>query len=391
MVKPSGARSWVLRVQVNGERRDIGLGAVNLGSAEFSIPLAEPVPLIEKRSLTLAEARDLSRELRAIAKAGRDPVAVKKEARTPKASILTFRQCAERLHGELKASWTNPKHGADWLSSLETYAFPSLGQLPIDQITAPMVRDALLPHWLAKPETARRVRQRVRHIVDWSVAHEMRPALDLSRLQLPKQPLQNSHFAAMPYSDVPAFVASISVEAETMGRLALLFTIATAARSGETRGATWDEIDLSARLWTIPAERMKAKRAHIVPLNDVAMSVLSRLSASNGGGLIFTGRNGKPVSDMTLLKVLRDKKLPFTVHGFRSTFKDWAVECTAYPDAVSEAALAHGDPDKVRGAYRRTNFLEKRRQLMADWSAFLSGKPSQDSNVTQPEDARMAG
>lgn len=380
LVKASGARSWVLRVQVSGKRRDIGLGAVNLGSGELSIPLTEPLPLIEKRSLTLAEARDLSRELRAIAKAGRDPVVVKAEARKPKAAILTFKQCAERLHEEIKHSWSNRKHRNDWLSSLAAYAFPSLGRLPIDQITAPMVRDTLLPHWLGKPETARRVRQRIRHVIDWSVAHEMRPPLNLSHLQLPKQPRKDKHFAAMPYPDLPAFVASLFAATETIGRLALLFTIATAARSGETRGATWGEIDFTNRLWTIPAERMKTKRPHVVPLNEVALSVLSRLDAGTGNDLIFASRAGKQISDMTLLKLMRDVKLPFTVHGFRSAFKDWAAECTTFPDAVSEAALAHGDPDKTRGAYRRTDFLEKRRQLMAEWASFLNDLRSQDPN-----------
>lgn len=391
LVKPTGARSWVLRVQVNGKRRDIGLGAVNLGSAEISIPLAEPVPLIAKRSLTLAEARELSRELRAIAKAGRDPVEIKASARAPKIVALTFQECAERLYAELLPSWSNPKHAANWLTTVTSYAFPSLGSTPVDEITAPMVREALIAIWLAKPETARRLRQRIRQIIGWGAAQGMRDPLDLSGLQMPKQGDKAAHFAAMPFGDVPTFIASLSAEAETIGRLALLFAIATAARSGEVRGASWSEIDLTARLWTIPADRMKAKRAHVVPLNDVAMSVLSRLSAKSAGGLVFGNSKGKAISDMTLLKILRDKSLPYTVHGFRSAFKDWSSETTFYSDAVSEAALAHGDPDKVRASYRRTDFLEKRRQQMADWSDFLTGKPAKDSSVTHSEGARMAG
>ena len=220
-----------------------------------------------------------------------------------------------------------------------------------------------------------RVRQRVKLVVDWAAAKGYRPALDLSGIAkaLPRQPKTESHFAAMPYEQVPAFIASLKASGETVSRLALQFLILTAARSGEVRGATWPEIDFEARTWTVPGIRMKAGKAHVVPLNDAAMAILERAKElrTKADAPIFPGTKGQPLSDMTMLKIMRDRSLPFSVHGFRSAFKTWAVEATSFPDAVSEAALAHIDANKVRAAYSRTDFRQQRTDLMAAWANFI--------------------
>ncbi len=357
LVKPSGARSWQVRVQVDGKRRDFGLGSAS--------------------TVSLALARSKAASIREECKSGIDPVAKRKADRLAIISIPTFRVAAETAHGELVSGWRNVKHRADWLSSLERYAFPAIGDLRIDKVDGPMVRDLLLPIWLEKPETARRVRQRVRGVIDWATTKGLRPALDLSGLSkgLPRQPKSDNHFAAMDYEKVPPFCASLKAAPETVGRLALLFTIYTAARSGEVRGATWEEIDLDAKQWCIPANRMKAGKEHTVPLSEPAQAILKRMSESRTGRKgepIFAGNHGKPLSDMTLSKILRDMDLPVTVHGFRSSFKDWAVESTSFPDAVSEAALAHLDANRVRAAYRRTDFMKMRIDLMAAWANFIA-------------------
>lgn len=236
----------------------------------------------------------------------------------------------------------------------------------------------LLDIWLTKPETARRVKQRIGVILDWAYANGMReteaPIRSLNRA-LPRQPKQDNHFTAMPYDEVPSFIGHLHRRC-SVPRLALEFLILCASRSGEVRGATWSEIDLESRLWTIPAIRMKIGKAHVVPLSDAAMQVLERARPYYApcSDLIFPGRNVlKPMSDMTLLKILRYHQWPYTVHGFRSSFRDWAAEQTAYPGEVAEAALAHTVANKVEAAYRRTNYLEKRRVMMAEWAGYCTG------------------
>jgi len=354
-VKESGAQFWVLRIQAGGKRRDVGLGSA--------------------ATVTLKNARDKADDLRKLYHRGADPLAERRAAKLATATIPTFRDAATLAHGEHKAGWRNVKHRADWLSSLERYAFPTIGDTRVDLIDAPTVRDLLLPIWLDRPETARRVRQRVKLVVDWAAAKGYRPALDLSGIAkaLPRQPKSESHFAAMPYDQVPAFVAALRASGETVSRLALQFLILTAARSGEVRGATWPEIDLEARTWTIPGSRMKAGKAHVVPLSDAALTILKRAKAlrMKADAPIFPGTKGQPLSDMTMLKIMRDRSLPFSVHGFRSAFKTWAVEATSFPDAVSEAALAHIDANKVRAAYSRTDFRQQRTKLMGAWANYL--------------------
>jgi len=362
-----GARSWQLRLQVDGKRRDFGLG-----------PLS---------SVGLADARTKADEVRKLYRSGVDPVAKKRADKLSQAIIPTFRKAAESTHADMKAGWRNAKHRKDWLSSLERYAFESIGDTRIDMVTAPMVRDMLLPIWLEKAESARRVRQRVKAVMDWATAKGFRPVFDMTAINkgLPRQPKADSHFEAMDYGKVPAFVAKVRAEPETAGRLALLFTLFTAARSGETRGATWSEIDVEAKEWTIPAARMKGGKVHVVPLSEPAIAILERLKPTARNltdAFIFSSDRKRPLSDMTLTKVMRDMSLSATVHGFRSAFKDWAVESTGFPDAVSEAALAHKDADKVRSAYRRTDFRKMRVDLMAAWAAHCTSHDATDSKVT---------
>lgn len=369
-VKPSGARSWVVRVQVNGKRRDFGLGSAN--------------------DITLSEARESAAATRKLFRAGNDPVAAKRASQAASAAIPSFREAAERAHADQKSGWRNLKHQAQWLSSLEAYAFPSLGQLRVDEVDAAMIGAALTPIWLSKPETARRVRQRITAVLDWAHGKGLRaseaPTRSIGKL-LPRQPKRDGHFAAMPYSELASFMEALTAR-DTMGRLALRFLILTACRSGEVRGATWDEIDLSKNEWTIPAGRMKAGKAHIVPLSKAAVNVLTKvesLRTTAGNQHIFPGLRGKQLSDMTLTKVLRSAEpTNATVHGFRSSFRDWAAECTQISGEVVEAALAHTNSNRVEAAYRRTNYLEKRRPLMERWAEYVCTVTSSRDPVSTP-------
>lgn len=356
LVSGTGSKSWVVRVQKNGKRRDIGLGS------------AKKVPL--------AKARADAAVARSQVEAGVDPVAERRKA----AGIPTFRQAAAIVHAESKRGWRNGKHQDQWLSTLEAYAFPTIGDMPISAIQSPEIRDLLASIWLEKPETARRVRQRVATVLDWGFAKGYRdaeaPMRTISK-GLPKQRAKPAHHAALPFADLPAFMVTLRNGGETAGRLALEAAILTAARGGEVRGVTWDELDLDAELWTIPAKRMKSGKAdHVVPLSPAALAVFrrARALARADAKLVFEGaKRGKPLSDMTLLKILRDMNAGCTVHGFRSCFKDWASEVTQFPNELSEAALHHAIRDKTEAAYRRGNLLEKRRAMMAAWADYCGG------------------
>jgi len=355
LVGKTGAKSWMVRAQKDGRRRDIGLGSA--------------------AKVSLADARRRAERVRSQIEAGIDPVAERKKA----AGIPTFREAAALVHAESKGGWKNGKHNRQWLSSLEAYCFPKIGDVAVSDLDGPAVRDILSAIWLTKGETARRVRQRIVSIVDWSVAKGYRTApIPMAAVDksLPKQKRGNHH-AAMAFADVPSFFATLR-ERESVGRLALEALILTAARSGEIRGATWAEIDLEAALWTIPAARMKADREHVVPLSSAAVAVFERMRSLNPAaavdGLVFPGmKRGKPLSDMTLAKVLRDMDLTATPHGFRSSFKDWASETTGFANELSEAALAHAIANKTEAAYRRGNLLEKRRDMMAAWGSYCAG------------------
>lgn len=351
-VTSSGAKSWLLRATVNGRRRDFGLGSLKV--------------------VTLAEAREKATEYRRQVSQGIDPLAERRKVADP---TPTFREAAARVHTDHKVAWKNGKHQAQWISTLETYAFPLIGDRLVDDIEGPIIRDVIAPIWLTKPETARRVRQRIGAVLDWSYVRGYRkteaPMRSLAK-GLPRQPRQDGHFAAMPYAEVPAFIARLR-ERVSVGRVALEALILTAARSGEIRGATWSEIDLEAELWSVPAGRMKMARAHHVPLTPQTISVFRRAEAFRAPctDLVFPGQKLKQaMSDMTLMKAMRDFELPYTVHGFRSAFRDWVAEETSYPGEIAEAALAHANSNKVEAAYRRTDFLEKRRALMREWATF---------------------
>jgi integrase len=354
LVGRSGGKSWLVRVQKNGKRRDIGLGS------------AAKVPL--------KLARERAALVRSQIEIGIDPVADRRKA----AGIPTFRQAAALVHAEHKSGWRNGKHQAQWLATLETYAFPSFGEVSVGALDAPAVRDALAAIWLNKPETARRLRQRIATVVDWAVAKGYRDgplAMAVIDKALPRQRERVKHHAALPYADLPAFMADLRTK-QTMGRLALEALILTAARSGEVRLANWNEVDLEAATWTIPGERMKAKREHVVPLSPAANDLFERMKAHRCGdsGLVFPGTaRGKPLSDMTLTKALRDMGQPVTAHGFRSTFRDWVAEQTNWPADLAEAALAHVVSDKTVAAYQRGSMLEKRRAMMTAWADYCLG------------------
>ena len=354
VVGPTGAKKWVLRVQKDNRRRDIGLGSA--------------------RHVGLAEARQAATNIRTALREGRDPVAERK-ARRMAQSLPTFEEAARIVHGEFKAGWRNKKHVAQWLSTLEAYAFPTIGKLKVDQLSAPDIVNVLSPIWLEKPETARRVRQRIGTVLDWAIAHQHRTAgnpVAAVGKALPKQRNNGSHFAALPFSEVPDFMAKLRAGSDGLADLALEFLILTAARTSEVLGACWPEIDLEAAQWTIPAERMKAGRAHVVPLPARCLVILKRAKElhSGRGDVVFESRPGKGFSNMVFAMKLRRMGVAATVHGFRSCFSDWAAERTNTPREVVEMALAHTIKNKVEAAYRRGDLLVKRRKLMEAWETF---------------------
>lgn len=364
LVRDTGSRSWLLRVMVAGKRRDFGLGSV--------------------AELSLASAREKADEWRAIAKEGRDPSMVKRaevraQAREDAKASRTFEAAAAEFMAAHSPSWRNEKHKAQWTYTLREFAYPKIGAEPVNEIDAPMIVDTLMPIWQRLPETARRLRQRIGAVLDYAHARNWRDREAPMRAVLkamPKQTSQKQHFAAVPYPDAPTVIAALRKADATVGRAALEFTILTAARSGEARGARWSEVDLEAKTWTIPAERMKAKRAHIVPLTSQAIALLENLKplAKAADGLIFPGLRAKPLSDMTMSKVQRALAPGTTVHGWRSCFRDWVAETTNFSGELAEMALAHSVASKVEKAYRRGNLLERRRELMDAWAWYLDGK-----------------
>ncbi|WP_247654317.1 MULTISPECIES: tyrosine-type recombinase/integrase [Microvirga] len=360
VVDPSGAKRWLLRVVVHGKRRDIGLGGTSL--------------------VSLSEAREKALSYRKLARDGGDPLA---EKRKEKREIPTFTIAAEQVHAEHKASWKNKKHVDQWINTLKEYVFPHLGETRVDQVHTPDVLKALSPIWLTKPETARRVRQRIKAVLDWAKAAGFRsgenPVEGVER-GLPKQNGRDSHHEAMPYGQVPAFITNLQAsDAGEITRLALEFLILTASRTSEVLQARWDEFDLDQALWTVPADRMKAGRVHRVPLSDRCVEILRRAKVlGTDSSYVFPGRSPeKPLSNMVFLMMLRRMKLNVTAHGFRSSFRDWAAEATHFPREVAEMALAHTIENKVEAAYRRGDLMEKRREMMAAWMMFCTDPSKQ--------------
>ena len=352
-VDPSGVgRRWFLRTTVHGKLRDLGLGPVSL--------------------VGLAEAREKARELRKVAREGGDPKAVrdKDKRRSP-----TFAEAARHVFQTRILPATNkPAKAQQWLSRLERHAFPKLGDMPVHTIGQADILAVLEPIWLTKPETARRVRQRISLIFDWArIAGHVESAnpCDGITAGLPKQKVRVAHLAALPWAELPALWPRLEA-AEGMGALALRFAILTAARSGEVRGATWAEIDFEAATWTVPADRMKMEREHRVPLPPAALAILREVQPLSSS-LCFPAPRGGMLSDMTLSAVLKRLGVPVTVHGFRSTFRDWAEEAVTFPHEVKEAALAHVVKSKAEAAYRRGDLFDRRVELMARWANFATG------------------
>ncbi|MFS0770796.1 tyrosine-type recombinase/integrase [Sphingomonas sp. 1P08PE] len=373
LVKPGGSRSWLLRIQVDGRRRDIGLGSVEL-TPRSSDALID-IPLLHRRRLSLAEARDKCAILRKAAEAGLDPVLERDRDRR---GIPTFEKVAEQAFEDLKSQWA-PRQQEAYMSSLRRHAFPLLGKRRIDHITVADIQEALKPIWVEVPDMARKVRQRIGMVLNYAHAKGWRPMeapVKSVSIGLAKR-AKGGNYAAKPYAEVPAFVSSLQAAPESIGRLALLFTIYTAARSGETRHARWSHIDLERKLWVRPAELMKMRVAHTVTLSDAAVAILRRVEPLRQGAddLVFPGTKGQPLSDMTLSKIMRQAEQPYTVHGFRSSFRDWAAEkMSSIPDAVAEVALAHAVSDKVEAAYKRTDFIDMRRKLLFEWSTFIAAQ-----------------
>lgn len=349
-----GAKSWVLRVQsdIGGkrDRRDFGLGAVTLESLG-------DIPLHKRKLLTLAEARDKAALGRALAKAGINPsVAWRQDQEAP--TVPTFRTVAEEAHKHRKAGWRNVKHRKEWLDSLDRYAFPVIGDMSVDEVDASAIQRVLLPFWLTKPETARRVKQRIGAVLDYAHAHHWRqleaPMRAVNQLMRAIKQPKEGHFSAVPYRDLPALLETLRTSEQSVGRWALQFQILTAARPGEVRHAQWKDIDLDAAEWRVPAEKAKADKLHIVPLVSAAVDILKELRglfAPKSDDYVFPGFKGKPISDATMNKVLRVAGWQgFTVHGFRSSFRDWAAD-NGFPDSWAEAALAHLNPNKTEAAW----------------------------------------
>lgn len=364
-VKPSGARSWVLRFQVDGRRRDLGLG---------SFP-----------DVTLAMARERATEARRVIAEGDDPIAKKHQAK-PK----TFRDAALELIESKRPGWKNAKHAAQWSSTLEAYVYPKIGRLQAAKVQTADVMACLTPIWSDKPETANRVRQRIEAVIDYASALGIRTGDNPARwrghldnlLPKPTKVRAVKHHPALPHTQITDFMMALG-KREGVAARALAFTILTAARSGETRLATWAEIDLDARVWTIPAHRMKAEKEHRVPLTDAAYTLLG--PRGDDDALVFESetKTGKPISDMTMTSVLRRMDCKdITVHGFRSTFRDWAGETTGFPREVIEAALAHSIKDKAEAAYARSDLFDKRRHLMEAWSQYARAFEAEQSVVS---------
>jgi integrase len=365
-VKPKGkapgvTKYWLLRVTVKGRSRDFGIGSTS--------------------EVSLREARDMAHDMRKVVRSGGDPVA---KRQTDRHGVVTFAMAAEKVHAQRLKSWGNAKHRDQWINTLRTYAFPIIGKVPAADVQSADALKVLLPIWLQKPETARRVRQRLGAVLTWAVANGHRsPSLVNAAVAcgpgLPRQPRRDNHHAAVPWEDIPAFTAAVrNSESREAVRLALEFLLLTATRTSEVLGAKWAEVDRDTATWTIPASRMKGKREHRVPLSQPALDVLDACRARWPAAThVFPGRHGKGLSNMALLMLMRRLKRTEVPHGLRSSFRDWAADMRKASD-LAEAALAHVLRNKVEAAYQRSDLFEARRDLMDEWAAFACSQPADD-------------
>lgn len=374
LVRSREAKFWLFRYTRHGKMREMGLG-----------------PAKGRVAVSLAQARTRARELHAMIRQGKDPLAErdaeaakeKAEAAKAQASAITFAQVVDMYLAAHGAAWRNPKHRQQWYNTLRDYALPTIGEMPIASIETGAVVKIIEPLWLKKTETASRVRGRIESILDYAKARAWREGENPARWRghldhlLPaRAKVQRvEHHAALPWREIGGFVGRLRQNSGIMARC-LEFLILTACRSGEVLGARWSEIDLAHAVWTIPAERIKGGHEHRVPLSEPALAVLREMAQLSTEGFVFPGyRLGRPLSGVALAKAVHAAGgNGVTVHGFRSTFRDWCAEATNYPRELAEAALAHALPNKVEAAYQRGDLLEKRRRLMAEWAAFC-GKP----------------
>jgi integrase len=367
----TGAKSWIYRYKVAGRDRLMGLG-----------------PL---RDVGLTEAREAALNSRRMQRAGVDPLDAKRRERArgklAAARSLTFAECARSYIATHEAGWRDSgKSARQWTASINSYCAPVFVDAPIQDVDTALVMRVLEPIWTIKPETGRRLRGRIESILDWATARGYRQGENPARwrghlqnlLPLRSKVARPVHHPALPYRELPAFMAELRLE-EGVGAAALEFCILTAARTGEIIGARWNEIDFVERLWIVPAARIKAEREHRVPLSDAALAILVKMASVRHGDFVFPGgrRTGWPMGHMTMLRTLsRMRRGQLTVHGFRSTFRDWCAEQTNFPAEAAEMALAHKVRNKVEAAYRRGNLLAKRRELMQAWAEFAEARPT---------------
>ena len=371
-VSPTGARSWILRVKVGAKRRDMGLGAYP--------------------GVTLAQAREKARHARELIEQGQDPVLQRErkqsKLRAEQASIITFEAAARAYVDAKSVEWSNPKHAAQWPATLTKYAYPTIGKMHVADVQQTHVLQILEPIWTTKTETASRLRGRIENILDWAKARGYRKDENPARwrghldklLSAPEKTTKTIHHPAVPVTEVAAFYAALQ-QRSGMAARALEFALLTAARSGEVRGATWAEIDLDAELWIVPAERMKARKEHRVPLSASAIKTLRALPRIDGSEFVFPAPRAGALSDMALTAVMRRMGLAFVPHGLRSTFRDWTAERTSFPRDLAEMALAHTVGNKVEAAYRRGDMLERRAAMMQTWADFLAAPATTGEKV----------
>lgn len=373
-VSSNGSKSWIFRFKLGGRTRYMGLGSL--------------------RTISLAKAREVASNCRELRLRGIDPIAerqgVRAAARLDAAKTMTFDECRDAYIAAHQAGWRNAKHRSQWVNTLDTYVSPVFGKLAVQAIDVALVTQVLEPIWSTKPETASRLRGRIERVLDWAKARGFRAGENparwrghLDQLLPARSKVRNvRHHAALPFGELPPFMIALRERAGVAAR-ALEFAILTAARTGEVIGATWGEIDLATLTWTVPAIRMKGHREHRIPLSDRAVALLEEMHRTRSNAFIFSRHGDMPLSNMALLMMLRRMgRSDVTAHGFRSSFRTWAAECTSFPREVVEAALAHVIGNKVEAAYQRGDLLDKRRELMAKWGDYCASSDTTGTVVS---------